>query len=382
MTISLFTDGIYPLTMGGMQKHSFYLAKYLAQEKVHVDVYFGGNEEDSITTLKSHFTKEELSYIQFCVVDLPKARKFPGHYLWESYQYSKSVYNAFLKSDHTDFIYIQGFAGWYYLQQRHKRSVPNAINFHGLNMFQTQPTLWTSWQAMLFRAVSRQLLQKADVVFSLGGKLTLILEALKLKEIVEIPIGIEKHWLIEQPSTNKTRKFIFIGRYERLKGIEELNEALKHLQKTVTPPFEIHFIGPIPEKKQLKQNQTATIVYHGPIYQEEKIQQLLRESDILLCPSWSEGMPTVILEAMASGCAILASDVGAVSEQIGEENGWLIPPGKVKPLENALKTALNLPEKELQQKQKASLKKVEQFLWPQVIKQLVGFVKDKTVTSE
>lgn len=357
-----------------MQKHSYYLAKYLAQEKVSVDVYFGAKGEDSITTLKKHFTAQELEFIQFCRVDLPKTHKFPGHYLWESYQYSKAIYNAYLKSEPSDFIYIQGFAGWYYLKKQHKKSVPTAINFHGLNMFQTQPTLWTSTQAKVFRWFVTRQLKKADTVFSLGGKLTAILESLKLKNIVEIPIGIEEHWLVENPSTNKTRKFIFIGRYERLKGVEELNEVLQQLLKEQTVSFEMHFIGPIPESKQIKN--AANIIYHGAIYEEAKIQQLLKESDILLSPSWSEGMPTVILEAMASGCAIIATDVGAVSEQVDATNGYLITPGNTSALKSAMTTALNLPNDQLTAMKKASIQIVnEKFLWGEVAKRTVREVE-------
>ena len=39
MRIALLTDGIYPYVMGGMQRHSYYLAKYLARAGVHVDLY-------------------------------------------------------------------------------------------------------------------------------------------------------------------------------------------------------------------------------------------------------------------------------------------------------------------------------------------------------
>ena len=45
-----------------------------------------------------------------------------------------------------------------------------------------------------------------------------------------------------------------------------------------------------------------------------------------MCPSYSEGMPNVIMEAMSRGLAIIATDVGAVSKLVDEENGWLINP--------------------------------------------------------
>ena len=44
MRIALLTDGLWPDTIGGMQKHSFYLAKYLALNGHHVDVYYCAND--------------------------------------------------------------------------------------------------------------------------------------------------------------------------------------------------------------------------------------------------------------------------------------------------------------------------------------------------
>jgi len=50
-------------------------------------------------------------------------------------------------------------------------------------------------------------------------------------------------------------------------------------------------------------------------------------------PSYSEGMPTVIHGRNASGLAIIASDVGAVSEQVSAPNGILVKPGNKEELE-------------------------------------------------
>ena len=46
--------------------------------------------------------------------------------------------------------------------------------------------------------------------------------------------------------------------------------------------------------------------------------------DILICPSYSEGMPNVILEAMSRGLAIIATNVGAIRLLVSEDNGVLL----------------------------------------------------------
>ena len=92
-----------------------------------------------------------------------------------------------------------------------------------------------------------------------------------------------------------------------------------------------------------------------------------RKCDVLVCPSHSEGMPTVILEAMASGLAIIATNVGAVKEQI-KGNGWLLASISSEKLTEALIKCCQCEETQLSDFKKASIKLVsEKFLWNKTI---------------
>src|SRR6218665_1951780 len=112
MRIALITDGIWPYVLGGMQKHSYYVCKYLARQKVQVDLFHFNQSDFEIQKLE-FFTPEELQYIKARVIPFPKSLPFPGHYLYNSWRYSKQVYKAIgpeLLS--YDFIYTKGFTGW------------------------------------------------------------------------------------------------------------------------------------------------------------------------------------------------------------------------------------------------------------------------------
>lgn len=370
MRIAIFTDGIYPITLGGMQKHSFYLAKYFAQKKHYVDLYFGADSKEEIDSLKSKFNSDEISFINFYDVKWSKKYKFPAHYILENYIYSKNICKTFIKTEKPEFIYIQGFAGWYYLTKK-ENNIPTGINFHGLNMYQKVASFKEKLNQLLFRPFVKQNIKMADYAFSLGGKLTDILKRLITdNKVIEIPIGISNDWLFSNENTkeSKTLNFIFIGRYERLKGIDELNEVIVSLSNKYK--FNFDFIGPIPKEKQLTEYDNIT--YHGAIYDEEKVKSLLSESDILVSASWSEGMPTVILEAMARGCAIIATDVGAVSEQVDSSNGILIPPGHKKALSDAMIKFISMDSEELHKMKEASFKIIkDKFLWNKVIEQTI-----------
>jgi len=233
MKIALFTNGIFPFIVGGMQKHSYYLAKYLAKNKIYVDIYHFVNFNESIVSNLEGFEKEELEYINHFCFKFEKPKKFPGHYIYESYLSSKKIYEKFLENKDVDFVYAQGFMGWFYAEQKSKGKIlaPIGVNFHGLNMFQRAANLKVTLEQYLFKTPVRRVNRISDYTFSLGGELTTILEKLVIdkNKVLITPIGIDESWLINisKIESDKTRRFIFIGRYERVKGIEELSNVLK-----------------------------------------------------------------------------------------------------------------------------------------------------------
>jgi glycosyltransferase involved in cell wall biosynthesis len=365
MKIALLTDGIYPFVIGGMQKHSFYLAKYFALHKIEVELYhvLTADFEEKKQVV---FSAEEKKYIRFHSIPFPVLDKLPGHYIRESYAYSAAIVEELKSNPVVDFVYVQGLSGMKLLENRGIYKAPVGVNFHGLEMFQPAANFKTKLEQYFFKTPVLKSLKNADVVFSLGGKLTTILkkQGVSRDKILQIPIGIDRSWIRESPlEINEKRKFVFIGRYERRKGIEELTSVLKRL--IMAHDFSFEFIGEVPERKQIK---AGCICYHGKITDAQKIKNILSESDILVCPSYSEGMPTVILEAMASGMAIIASDVGAVSEQVNDENGILVQPGNTGELESAMLAFMKMNDQELCQMKKNGISRIkEDFLWETII---------------
>ena len=67
----------------------------------------------------------------------------------------------------------------------------------------------------------------------------------------------------------------------------------------------------------------------------EDVPALLSLADVMLLPSLSDAMPITVLEAMALGVPIIASDVGGVREALGEEAGICVPPGDTAALADA-----------------------------------------------
>jgi glycosyltransferase involved in cell wall biosynthesis len=384
MKVALLTDGIHPFIVGGMQKHSFYLAKYFAANQVYVDLYhpaIGITETEFLNC----FTSEERAYIRPFFVEFPKSIYFPGHYLYESYKYSKNILEKYFQSDHPDFVYAQGFCAWALMKYKKDNpseiKTPVAVNFHGLNMFQKAFGINNRLNNILFRPFVTYNLNHADLVFSLGESLSqLIQENTSARKVVEVPVGIDSSWLIETPRpVNKVLKFVFIGRNDKVKGIDVLNKAIQNLlAKNIA--FQFDFIGPFPADQQLSHQQ---LNYHGEIKDIALLKNIMEYADVIVSSSYSEGMPTVIIEAMACGLAVVVTDVGAVRELVDDSNGLLIPPGDIAAIEKSLTDFIQMPPPKIFEMKKASLEKVkEKFLWQQIIKQTIDVIEKMKVVKK
>ncbi|HTF03052.1 MAG TPA: glycosyltransferase family 4 protein, partial [Bacteroidia bacterium] len=303
MRVALLTDGIAPYVTGGMQRHSFYLCKYLVGQGVHVDLYHCDPNKKGALELAS-FSEEEKALITNEVIEFPAYGSLPGHYIRESYEYSRRIFNRMSRNAKPDFIYAKGFTAWEILNQKSKGKefAPVGVNFHGYEMFQEQPGL-LSWMKSKFLLQSPVLfnVKNADYLFSYGGKITDVIASLGVKRdrIVEIPGGINPDWITKEAlPVHVPVRFLFVGRNERRKGIEELNAVIRKLNQESPGKFVFEFIGPIPPTKQVK-----GCTYHGEITGAESLKEIYRRCDVLVVPSHSEGMPNVILEGMASGLA-------------------------------------------------------------------------------
>ncbi|MFY1642740.1 glycosyltransferase family 4 protein, partial [Methanoculleus bourgensis] len=119
----------------------------------------------------------------------------------------------------------------------------------------------------------------------------------------------------------------YIGRLVYGKGVQDLLSIFPKLKGDV----QLLIVGDGPYRGELealaRQVNTPNIVFSGE-QRPEYIPGILKSTDIFVNPSYSEGLPTSVLEACAAGCAVVATDVGGTGEIILDGlTGLLVKPG-------------------------------------------------------
>ncbi|CAG5079771.1 glycosyltransferase family 4 protein [Parvicella tangerina] len=362
-------DGITPFTIGGMQRHSHNLVKFLAKNDVEITLGFTVNENEPVPSEKEVLDALEIepsTNFSFHVFQFQSKKKLPGHYVRGSKEMSAKIYEHFKEQlDGYDAIYCKGLMTWEFAAKRQSGmlKVPLITNFHGYEMFQEAPNLKIRLQhILLLRKVTRQIMERSDYVVSYGAKITNLLKSLGFDKIIEVPSGVVDDWVVQdvEAYTGGKIKVVFLGRYERRKGVQEIHQVIDEYREELSQKFDFHFIGPIPEEVRVNGEH---VTYHGEKRDGAIIKSLMSEMDVLLCPSYSEGMPNVILEAMSRGLVIIATNVGAVSLMVGEDNGKLIRDPKPVTIKKALD---EIGDEDINEKKTSSLKKIDRFRWSSI----------------
>ena len=367
LKIAFCTDGVFPHSVGGMQRHSRLLIEALAQLEV------------DLTVLHPHKEKIFAAYSNVKEIHLEDIDK-NKFYLSECYDYSKRVF-AHLSQMPEHIIYTQGLSVWYGI-----KNLPNPIiiNPHGLEPYQAL-TSRDKLTAIPYKRIFNYLFKQSTYVISLGGKLTDILKQhiKKTDKIIELPNGINlPKGQLPSRKKNEVLKCFFVGRFASNKGIALLLEVIRELnEEGYEKQFYFNLGGKGPLFNTLKESfsDLQNVCFHGFV-SDEHLVELYRDNDLFVFPTLFEGMPTVVLEAMSFGLPIIVTDVGATAKLVDPANGFLIPRNNKIELKTALLKMLNLSDTEYQTLSKNSRAKVEeQFTWKKIADSHVTVFKQLTL---
>jgi glycosyltransferase involved in cell wall biosynthesis len=121
---------------------------------------------------------------------------------------------------------------------------------------------------------------------------------------------------------------------------------------------------------------TDSVRFAGKVAHED-VGAWIGASDVLVLPSLSEGLPTVICEAMVAGRAVIATAVGGTPELVDHGvTGLLIPPSNVPALADALRAVLETPGRAAQMGDTAGRRAHDTLTWEVVAQQIESVYRD------
>jgi glycosyltransferase involved in cell wall biosynthesis len=182
--------------------------------------------------------------------------------------------------------------------------------------------------------------------------------------------GVESCFLESRNGESRGGYILCVGRLDIGKGLEDLVEAARIMLErdpSSNPCFVIAGKGPLESELRSMISRAGLENYfelRGHIGNRQELVELYQKASMFVLPSHHEGMPTVLLEAMASSLPVVSTAVGGALEVIQDrENGLLVPPSEPEALAEAL---LTMAKNESLRKQCAAnaRRKVEQrFSW-------------------
>jgi teichuronic acid biosynthesis glycosyltransferase TuaC len=143
---------------------------------------------------------------------------------------------------------------------------------------------------------------------------------------------------------NEVELVLFVGRLDSKKGIGELLEAFASLANR-RPNLRLAYVGDGPGGEQLRSRakhlgleERVILIGTCP---SQKVAQWLAAANVLALPSYNEGYPNVVIEALSCGRPVIATNVGGILELVNEESGILIAPRNSRALAAAIEKAMD-----------------------------------------
>jgi teichuronic acid biosynthesis glycosyltransferase TuaC len=226
--------------------------------------------------------------------------------------------------------------GWGAVWAARKLGIPVVLGARGSDL--RRPGDWLSAR------FTRRALRRATLVITVSEDLKRIAieMGVPVERVQSIPNGCDLDVFFPADRLEARRELriaadrrvvLFVGRLVEVKGVEVLIEAAR-LALARSPSLELVLVGDGPLRESLERQAREKLGAHarftGPL-PPEKIARWMAAADVVCLPSYSEGCPNVVIEALACGRPVVASGVGGVPELVSADTGILVPPGRPRP---------------------------------------------------
>lgn len=379
----LLINNEFPPIGGGGSTVTKYALRYLTQ---------AGHNVTLITSRYRGLPRREV-VDGATVIRIPAVRRYRDFCAqWELVIFGVSalIYTLFYTGRYkVDFIqaYFAVPAGWVAWIVNLVYGVPYAVYFGGSDIpganlsryknvypFLT-PQLKAIWRRARFRTVCSAELAR------LGRQVD------PTSEFFVIPNGVEtKRFKPAGRPPNSKVKILFIGRLIPRKGFQRVVKALPKVREQAKNPFEVEVVGTGASRWQLdavaEELGVSDLIHYVGTVPYDQLEKAYQYADIFVLTSLSEGMPSVILEAMGCGLPVVASDVGGNNELVEEGvNGYLIKGDDIETLAQQL-TRLIDDESLRRQMGQVGREKALKYDWENIMREYNKLYEQQAVKSK
>jgi glycosyltransferase involved in cell wall biosynthesis len=229
------------------------------------------------------------------------------------------------------------------------------------------------------RVIGKMIIRRADINIGISKASCEFLEDMGANNVYLVQNGVDTNFfkkkgndLRERLKISEEYKVItFTGRLIYAKGVQDLINCF-FILKTTDIPVKLLIVGDGSYRNNLEKlsNNDEDILFLGL---REDIVDILNITDILVNPSYSEGLPTSILEAASVGIPIIATDVGGTKEMFMDKMGFLIKEKDTKKLLESLIKSLEVDDDQFRELRRKYI--IENYDWEKIADSYLKILK-------
>lgn len=336
---------VYPFHgFGGMERYVYFLSKFLVKEGVEVEIVTSPEKDKKVII-------DESDGIRFTFIPpVVRGGRFFGHYRsWHRFNLNSALY---LRKQEFDVLHIYEMTTFPYLFFRNRKPVVVEPFHRGTEpwndsikkKFVYAPVYYPLWYSM----------RNADAIASEGDIQTQrMMETFKIprERFFDLHDGVDLDTIRAYIANSRiSRKdlglkdsdfvIINVNRIEPEKGISYLIEALPIIRQHI-PNIRLLMVGKGSDEERIhlliKKHGLEDVVIHFRNIDDITLFNYYGLADLSVTPTLYEGLPLVILEAMASGLPVIATETAENPQVVKHnKNGLLIPPANSNAIAEAI----------------------------------------------
>lgn len=308
------------LSMGGSSGVIKSILPYIKAEKIYLI---------GITSKKENLNKEiKLSdnVIIVPIAYIPRGSRIPDRF-W-TFWYSRNInsilekYNIYSVYSHSEEIAYWIKPGYTMLYHMHGST--NALAKAKNKLFRNK-LLQISWESIRKRSIknANRIIAIDALCYEITKKQNRANDTILLPNFVDRTIFYKDHSKSKLLENIKENIVLFVGKLEEVKGLELFVEIVNELDKKEKGKWKGVLVGRGSSQKNIEdfieeKSGKNLFYFPGPVFEQSELRKIYSQSLVLIISSFHEGIPLVVLEALACETPVVTTNVGGIKQLISD----------------------------------------------------------------